>query len=73
MSTTTAGVSKSSNVPFLNIVDPEFDFNAPEVVEAQAKSWYAESPFGLLVLRYARRTRCCGTSGSTTTASVTWR
>jgi cytochrome P450 len=48
-----SGVSKSSDVPFLNIVDPEFDFSAPEVIEAQAKSWYAESPIGLLVLRYA--------------------
>lgn len=53
MSTTVAGVSQSSNVPFLNIIDPEFDFNAPEVVAAQAKSWCAESPLGLLVLRYA--------------------
>jgi cytochrome P450 len=41
-----------SDVPFLNIVDPAFDFNSPEVASAQAKSWYAESPIGLLVLRY---------------------
>lgn len=45
--------SVGSHAPFLNIVDPEFDFGAPEVVEAQARSWYAESPIGLLVLRYA--------------------
>ncbi|GAB3451277.1 cytochrome P450 [Actinophytocola sediminis] len=40
-------------MPFLNIVDPEFDFVAPEVMAAQASSWYAESPIGGLVLRYA--------------------
>jgi cytochrome P450 len=46
-------MSTTVGVPFINIVDPEFDFNAPEVTEAQARSWYAESPLGLLVLRYA--------------------
>jgi hypothetical protein len=30
-----------------------FGFGAPEVADAQAKNWYAESPVGLLVLRYA--------------------
>lgn len=42
----------STSVPFLNVVDPEFDFCAPEVLAAQAASWYAESPIGLVVLRY---------------------
>jgi cytochrome P450 len=45
--------SVGSQAPFLNIVDPDFDFYAPEVRAAQARSWYAESPIGLLVLRYA--------------------
>jgi cytochrome P450 len=40
------------NVPFLNVVDPEFDFNSPEVAEARARSWYAETPIGLIILRY---------------------
>lgn len=53
MSTTMSGASTSKDVPFLNIVDPQFDFGAPEVAEAQARSWYAESPIGVLVLRYA--------------------
>ena len=43
----------SRDIPFLNIVDQDFRFDAPEVVEAQERSWYAESPVGLLVLRYA--------------------
>jgi cytochrome P450 len=41
------------NVPFLNVVDPSFEFTSPDVMAAQAASWYAESPVGLLVLRYA--------------------
>ncbi len=41
------------DVPFLNVMDPTFDFGSAEVMQAQAKSWYAESPIGLLVLRYA--------------------
>jgi cytochrome P450 len=46
--------SVDTGVPFLNIVDPEFDFSSPEVTAAQERSWYAESPIGLLVLRYAQ-------------------
>jgi cytochrome P450 len=40
-------------VPFLDIVSPDFDFGSPEVARAQAESWYAETPLGILVLRYA--------------------
>lgn len=43
----------SPEVPFINILDPEFDFNSAEVIAAQARSWYAASPLGLLVLRHA--------------------
>src|ERR1051326_1524514 len=52
---TAAGNSLSapSGVPFLNVLDPGFDFSSPEVIAAQARSWYAETPLGLLVLRYA--------------------
>jgi cytochrome P450 len=53
MSTTTDGAKKSSGTPFLDIVDPDFDFTAPEVSEARARSWHAQSPLGVLVLRYA--------------------
>jgi cytochrome P450 len=45
-------VSAPHAVPFLNVVDPKFDFASPEVAQAQAASWYAHSPIGLLVLRY---------------------
>ncbi|GIM89693.1 cytochrome P450 [Paractinoplanes toevensis] len=40
-------------MPFLNVVDPAFDFTAPEVFAAQAAGWHADSPLGPLVLRYA--------------------
>ena len=42
-----------SGAPFLNLLDPEFRFDSPAVIAAQADSWYAETPMGLLVLRYA--------------------
>ncbi|MGN5377562.1 cytochrome P450 [Streptomyces lasalocidi] len=35
------------------MTDPEFDFRGPEVAAAQAGDWRAESPIGLVVLRYA--------------------
>ncbi|WP_243866972.1 cytochrome P450 [Actinophytocola oryzae] len=34
-------------------MDQEFDFEGREAVEAQERSWYADSPLGTLVLRYA--------------------
>ncbi|MEV4171326.1 cytochrome P450 [Nonomuraea sp. NPDC049709] len=44
--------SPGHNVPFLDVLNPAFDFDTPEVYAAQAESWYANSPIGLLVLRY---------------------
>lgn len=46
-------MSPSTDVPFLDVTDPDFIFDAPQVSAAQARSWYADSPIGLLVLRYA--------------------
>jgi cytochrome P450 len=48
-----SSLSAPSEAPFLNVLDPEFDFNSPDVAAAQARSWYAETPTGLLILRYA--------------------
>ncbi|MFG1645298.1 hypothetical protein ACGFMK_33865 [Amycolatopsis sp. NPDC049252] len=42
-----------TDVAFLDVTAPGFGFGTPEVAEAQAKNWYADSPVGLLVLRYA--------------------
>ncbi|GGN22525.1 hypothetical protein FHR83_005572 [Actinoplanes campanulatus] len=40
-------------MPFLNVVDPAFDFAAPEVLAAQDAGWFADSPLGPIVLRHA--------------------
>lgn len=40
--------------PFLDVTDPEFRFDSPAVAEARELSWYAETPLGLVVLRYAQ-------------------
>src|SRR5262249_36608764 len=48
---TTADVAHT--VPFLDVTQPGFSFDQPEVAAAQAASWYADSPLGLLVLRHA--------------------
>jgi cytochrome P450 len=45
--------SASNGAPFLDILDLHFDFGSREVSEAQERSWYAETPIGILVLRYA--------------------
>lgn len=45
--------SAPGGVPFLDVTAPGFGFGTPEVAEAQARNWYAESPVGLFVLRYA--------------------
>jgi cytochrome P450 len=49
MSTT----SVPHDVPFLDVLDPAFDFGSPEVTAAQAKNWYARTPMGFIVLRFA--------------------
>ncbi|GAA3394494.1 cytochrome P450 [Streptomyces roseoviridis] len=53
MSAETLSVPESSEVPFINVIDPDFRFDLPEVVRAQAAGWYAETPLGMLVLRHA--------------------
>lgn len=43
----------STDVPYLDIFDPAFRGDSPEVIAAQEASWYACTPLGLAVLRYA--------------------
>lgn len=43
----------SADVPFLKVSDPSFSVRAREVREARDRSWYARTPYGLAVLRYA--------------------
>ena len=53
MSTVVGSVSAPKDVPFLDIIDQKFDYTGPDAALAQANSWYAESPIGLLVLRHS--------------------
>lgn len=39
-------------VSYFNIADPSFSVQSPEVREARDASWYAETNYGLAVLRY---------------------
>jgi cytochrome P450 len=48
--TTTAD---SADIPFIDVLDPAFRFDTAEVAQAQERHWYARTPLGLLVLRYA--------------------
>jgi cytochrome P450 len=43
----------ATDVPFLDLLDPGFDFDSTDVIAAQAQSWYAQTPLGLFVLRHA--------------------
>jgi len=40
-----------SATPFLDIFDPAFRFEGPDVSRAQEQSWYADSPIGPIALR----------------------
>jgi cytochrome P450 len=52
MTTKVDSVPQSDEAPFLDVIDPDFSFTSPEVMAAQERSWYANSPIGVLVLRY---------------------
>ena len=41
-----------SDVAFLNLLDPQFRFDTPQVRAAAAANWYARTPTGIVVLRY---------------------
>jgi cytochrome P450 len=38
--------------PFIDLLDPNFDFYSPELEAAREQHWYARSPIGPVVLRY---------------------
>lgn len=48
-----ASAAEQSEVPFLNLTDRNFSIRSAVVREAQKKSWYARTPYGIAVLRYA--------------------
>jgi cytochrome P450 len=42
-----------SDVPFLDLADHNFSIRSAVVREAREKNWYAQTPYGIAVLRYA--------------------
>ncbi|MDR7277775.1 cytochrome P450 [Catenuloplanes atrovinosus] len=40
-------------MPYLDVLAPSFSFTSPETLAAQDAGWYADSPIGPVVLRYA--------------------
>ncbi|MCH1865492.1 cytochrome P450 [Nocardioides sp. CFH 31398] len=48
-----SGVSSRGAVPYLDLASTALDVTSAEVHEARKRSWYAETPYGHAVLRYA--------------------
>ncbi len=42
----------ATDLPYLDLADPEFSTRGPEVISARASGWCAETPYGLAILRY---------------------
>jgi cytochrome P450 len=42
----------TSEVPFLNIIEPGFDYESAQVAQAREQYWYAHTPLGPMVLRH---------------------
>lgn len=40
------------HVPYLDIFDPQFDYESAAVIDAQKSNWYAQTPLGPMVLRH---------------------
>lgn len=53
MTAATESAPVTPSVPYLDVVDPAFRFENPEVTDAQERHWYANTPLGRLVLRHA--------------------
>jgi cytochrome P450 len=45
-------VTKTADVPYLDLSDPEFATDSDAVIEARERGWYARTNYGLAVLRY---------------------
>lgn len=41
------------HVPHFDVADPDFSLTSAEVHDARERSWYATTPYGIAVLRYA--------------------
>lgn len=45
-------MADTAQEPYLDLSDPDFAIDSPEVAEARERSWYARTNYGLAVLRY---------------------
>nr|WP_107909024.1 cytochrome P450 [Streptomyces chartreusis] len=43
---------KLFDIPFIDVLDPAFNFASPQISAARKRHWYALTPQGVLVLRY---------------------
>ncbi len=48
----TKALVDATGAPFVNVLDPAFTYNQPEVAAAREQSWCGTTPLGLIVLRY---------------------
>ena len=46
----------TATVAVIDLLDPQFDFESPQVAQAREQHWYADSPIGPVVLRYQEMT-----------------
>lgn len=53
MSSATTDSDPAFDVPAFDVADPTFSITSAEVHEARERSWYATTPYGIAVLRYA--------------------
>ncbi|MGW1729056.1 cytochrome P450 [Streptomyces sp. NPDC002306] len=44
------------DIPFINVLNPAFSFASPQVSTAREQHWYAQTPLGIMVLRYQEAT-----------------
>ncbi|UKA60512.1 cytochrome P450 [Arthrobacter sp. FW306-2-2C-D06B] len=49
--------SATTDVPYFDMLDPDFAITSDEVHQARERSWYAETNYGLAILRYDELTR----------------
>jgi cytochrome P450 len=49
--------TSATEVPFLDLKDPAFSLQSPEARAARDASWYARTPYGIAVLRYAEASK----------------
>lgn len=71
MSSATTDSDPASDAPAFDVADPAFSITSAEVHEARERSWYATTPYGIAVLRYAEMNKLLK-SRQMRQGSITW-